>query len=302
MRALITGATGLMGSRLVSRLGQAVVLTRDVKRAAAKLGTAKMHAWQPERGVPPASAFDGVEVVFNLSGEPIAEGRWSEEKKRRIRDSRILGTRNLVAGLAASPDRPRVLVSASAVGYYGDRGDTELDENAPAGHGFLAQVCEAWEREAMAAEGLGIRVICARLGVVLAPDGGALAKMLPMFRMGVGGRIGDGRQWVSWVHVEDVVGILLHASEKEDIRGPVNVVGPAPVTNADFSRALGRALHRPALLRVPKIALRIAFGEMSQALTDSQRVLPTVAARSGYAFKHADLNLALKDLMSTEKA
>jgi hypothetical protein len=299
MRTLVTGATGLVGRKLVSCVERAVVLTRNVEQAAAKLGPAELHAWEPERGLPPAAAIDGVDVVFNFAGEPIAEGRWSEEKKRRIRDSRILGTRNLVAGLAAVQSRPKVLVSASAVGYYGDRGDTELDETAAPGRGFLAELCGDWEREAMAAEKLGIRVICARLGVVLAPEGGALARMLPAFRMGVGGRIGNGQQWMSWIHVDDVVGILLHVSRREEVRGPVNVVGTAPVTNADFTRALGRAVHRPAFLRVPKTALRLAIGEMSEVLTDSQRVLPTVAARSGYDFKHADLDLALANLVGS---
>ncbi len=298
MRTLITGATGLVGSRLVSRVEGAVVLTRNVERATAKLGDAELHAWDPNRGPPPASALRGVEVIFHLAGEPIAEGRWSEEKKRRIRDSRILGTRNLVAGLAAGQNRPRVLVSASAIGYYGNRGDTELDETAPGGQGFLAELCGEWEREAMAAEALGIRVVRARLGVVGAPDGGALARMLPAFRMGVGGRIGKAKQWKSWVHIDDVVGLLVHASRQEEIHGPVNVVAPTPVTNAELTRALGRAVHRPALLRVPEAALRLAFGEMSQALTDSQRVLPAIAKRSGYAFKHADLGLALEALVS----
>jgi uncharacterized protein len=300
MRALVTGATGLVGSHLVARLEGAVVLTRNVERAARGLGARELHAWEPERGLPPVAAINGAQVVFNFSGEPIAQGRWTNEKKRRIRDSRILATRNLVAGLAALQNRPRVLVSASAVGYYGDRGDTELDETAAGGHGFLAEVCGEWEKEAVAAEELGIRVICARLGVVLAPDGGALARMLPVFRMAVGGRIGNGQQWMSWVHIDDVVGILLHVIRTEEIRGPVNVVGPAPATNAELTRALGKAVHRPAFFRVPKAALRLAFGEMSQVLTESQRVLPTVAARSGYAFKYADLNVALGALLSPQ--
>jgi hypothetical protein len=250
--------------------------------------------WAPEAGPPSGEAFDGVEVVFHLAGEPVAEGRWTTDKKRRIRDSRVLGTRNLVAGLAALETRPRVLVSASAVGYYGDRGDEELVESSAAGRGFLAEVCSAWEHEALAAEALGVRVVCARLGLVLAHGGGALARMLTAFRLGAGGKLGNGRQWMPWIHLDDVVGILLHASQDMRIRGALNAVGPRPVTNADFTRALGQAVHRPAFLAVPKTALNLVFGEMGQILTDSQRALPQVAEQTGYVFKHAELDGALK--------
>ena len=294
MRALVTGATGLIGRALIDRLGHAVVLTRDAERAKRKLPTVESHAWSPEAGPPRAGALDGVDVVFNLAGEPVAEGRWTADKKRRIRDSRVLGTRNLVAGLAALEKRPQVLVSASAVGYYGDRGDEEISETSPAGRGFLAEVCAEWEHEALAAADLGLRVVCVRIGIVLAQGGGALAKMLTAFRLGAGGKLGDGRQWMPWVHLDDVVGILLHASQDARIRGAMNAVGPRPVTNADFTRALAQALHRPAFLTVPKTALRLAFGEMGEILTDSQRVFPKVAEQTGYAFKHADLGLALR--------
>jgi hypothetical protein len=238
--------------------------------------------------------LEGVEVVFNLAGEPVAEGRWTADKKRRIRDSRVLGTRNLVAGLAALEKRPRVLVSVSAVGYYGDRGDEELVETSAAGRGFLAEVCADWEREALSAAELGIRVVCVRMGIVLARDGGALAKMLTTFRLGAGGKLGDGRQWMPWIHLDDVIGILLHASQDVRIQGAINAVGPRPVTNADFTRALGKAVHRPTFLTVPRTALRLAFGEMGHILTDSQRVLPQVAEQTGYAFQHVDLGGALK--------
>jgi uncharacterized protein (TIGR01777 family) len=298
MRTLVTGATGLIGraliDHLIGRLDSAVVLTREPDRAKGKLPKVAAHAWSPEAGPPPTRAFDGVDVVFNLAGEPVAEGRWTTDKKRRIRDSRVLGTRNLVAGLAALEEkRPRVLVSASAVGYYGDRGDEEFVETSASGSGFLAEVCAAWEHEALAAQALGIRVVCARIGIVLAQGGGALAKMLTAFRLGVGGKLGDGRQWMPWIHLDDVAGILLHASQDARIQGAINAVGPRPVTNADFTRALGKAVHRPAFLTVPKIALRLAFGELGQILTDSQRVLPRVAEQTGYAFKHGDLGGAL---------
>jgi len=297
-RTLVTGATGLIGRAIIERLGSTVVLSRDPELAKRNLPKVEAHAWSPEAGSPPAGVFAGVDVVFNLAGEPVAEGRWTDDKKRRIRDSRVLGTRNLVAGLAALEKRPRVLVSASAVGYYGDRGDEELVETSAAGRGFLAEVCAEWEHEALAAEALGIRVVCARIGIVLAQGGGALAKMLTAFRLGAGGKLGDGRQWMPWIHLDDVAGLLLHASQGARIHGAINAVGPCPATNADFTRALGKAVHRPAFLTVPKTALRLAFGEMGQILTDSQRVFPKVAEQTGYAFKHTELGGALKAALS----
>ena len=211
--------------------------------------------------------------MFNLAGEPVSEGRWTDEKKRRIRDSRVVGTRDLVAGLALLKSRPRVLVSASAVGYYGDRGDEELDERSAAGHGFLAEVCADWEREAMAASQLGIRVVCVRIGIVLAPGGGALARMLTPFRMGVGGRLGSGRQWMPWIHIKDVAGIMLHASWNNEINGPMNAVAPSPVTNADFTRALAHAVHRPAAGRAAPCLRRVErhSDRLAASLSESGR-------------------------------
>jgi uncharacterized protein (TIGR01777 family) len=295
-RALVTGATGLIGTKLVARLQHAVVLSRDVERVRRELGASDTYAWSPLDGPPPATALADVDAVFHLAGEPIAEGRWTAERKRRIRDSRVLGTRNLVAALTASTIRPRVLVCASAVGYYGDRGDEVLDEQAPAGRGFLAEVCQAWETEARAAEPLGVRVVCVRIGVVLAPAGGALAKLLPPFRLGAGGRLGSGKQWLPWIHIDDLVGLLVHAATHAEVHGAMNAVAPAPVTNADFTRALGRALHRPTLLPVPRLALRVLLGEMAEVLTASERVLPKVAERTGYDFRFADLDTALAAL------
>jgi uncharacterized protein len=301
MRALITGATGLVGKHLLGRIEDAVVLSRNPDQARRRLGKVEAHAWNPERGHPPVEAIRGVEAVFNLAGEPVFEGRWTEEKKRRIRDSRVVGTRNLVSALAAleNESRPKVLVSASAVGYYGDRGDEELDERSTVGDGFLAEVCVDWEREAMAAAQLGIRVVCVRIGIVLAPDGGALAAMLTPFRMGLGGRLGSGRQWMPWVHIKDLAGMMLHASRNDAIRGPMNAVAPHPVINVDFTRALANAVHRPALLPVPRIALRLALGEVSDILIASQRVFPRVAEQSGYVFEHPDLAGALDDVMAS---
>jgi uncharacterized protein len=296
---LVTGATGLVGRELVRRLGEAVVLTRDVEQSQRRLGAGvRAFAWQPQSEPAPAAAFDGVDVVFHLAGEPVAEGRWTARKKERIRDSRVLGTRHLVAALSGLSALPRVLVCASAVGFYGSQGDRELREAAPKGEGFLADVTEAWEAEARAAERFGIRVIQARLGLVLAPQGGALARMLTPFRLGIGGTLGDGRQWMPWVHIDDVIGLLLHAARDERLRGPVNVVSPAPVTNAQFTRALGQALGRPAILPVPRLALRAVFGELAEVLLHSQRVLPGAALETSYAFAWPALEPALAACVS----
>jgi uncharacterized protein (TIGR01777 family) len=298
LRALITGASGLLGGRLVARLDAPVVLSRDPGAARRRLGDVEAYPWNPEAGPPPAEALGDVDAVFHFAGEPVGEGRWTAAKKQRIRDSRIVGTRNLVAGLAAraaSAARSTVLVSASAVGFYGDRGDEELDERSPAGGGFLSDVCAEWEHEAMAATRLGVRVVCVRIGVVLAPDGGALARMIAPFRLGVGGRLGSGTQWMPWVHVDDVVSLFLHAGRSAGLEGVVNAVGPAPVTNAEFTSQLGRALRRPAVLAVPRAALRIAFGELADVLLASQRVLPRRTLESGFEFTHTTVAGALAD-------
>ena len=296
-RALLSGATGLVGTKLAERLADVVVLSRDPEGARRKLRASEAHAWSPEVGPPPAAALAGLDVAFHLAGEPVAQGRWTAEKKRRIRDSRVLGTRHLVAGLAAQASRPRVLVCASAVGYYGDRGDEVLDETSAAGQGFLAEVCQAWEREVRSAEALGIRVVSARIGVVLSRDGGALAKLLGVFRAGAGGTLAGGRQWMPWIHLDDLVGLLLHAAANDGVHGAMNAVSPQPVTNRDFTRALARAVHRPTLLPVPGFALRLLLGEMSEVLTASARVLPTLAERTGYRFRYPDLESALAELV-----
>jgi hypothetical protein len=296
MRALITGATGLLGRHLLARLdGDAVALSRDPARARARLAgrVAALHAWLPEAGPPPAEAFEGVDVVVHLAGAPVGE-RWTARRKRRIRESRVAGTRHLVQALGACPRPPPVLISASAVGYYGDRGDEILDEAAPPGRDFLADVCREWEAEALRARFLGLRVVTIRTGIVLAPDGGALPRMLPPFRLGLGGPLGDGRAWMPWVHVDDVIGMTLHAARTPALDGPLNAVGPDPVRNADFTRALARVLRRPAIFPVPRAALSLLFGEMSGILLASQRALPRAAERAGYAFAHGDLETALR--------
>jgi uncharacterized protein (TIGR01777 family) len=294
LKALVTGATGLLGRELLRQLPAPHVLTRSPEALRSTTASPPPSwAWRAEAERAPTAAFEEVEVVFHLAGEPVAQGRWSAAKKQRIRDSRVLGTRNLVASIANILPRPRVLVCASAIGYYGDRGDELLEETSPAGQGFLADVCRAWEAEALEAEKHGVRVVLARMGLVLAPRGGALERMRVPFRLGLGGKLGSGQQWMSWVHLDDAVGLLLHAATRKELRGPLNVVSPSPVTNQDFTRQLAHALDRPAVLPVPRLALSLALGEVSEVLLESQRVLPRVAQQSGYAFAYAELGPAL---------
>jgi uncharacterized protein len=299
MRITVTGATGLIGRRLVQALkargDDVTVLSRDPRRAAAALG-ARAEAWQPLAGPAPAAALSGRDGVVHLAGENVAQ-RWSDEARRRIRASRETGTRHLVAGLAAADPRPGTLVSASAVGYYGDRGDEVLEESAPPGEGFLAEVCVAWEREADAAAAHGLRVVKVRTGVVLDAHGGALGRMLPPFRAGIGGPVAGGRQYLPWIHADDLAGLYLAALDAERWSGAVNGSTPEPVTNRDFARALGRVLHRPALAPVPGAALRLLYGEMAGIVTGGQRAVPRRALELGYAFRHRDLEAALRDAL-----
>ena len=298
MKIVLTGGTGLIGAHLVRRLGaqghQLTLLTRDPARAPAGVQVA---AWQPLEEAAPAQALNGADAVIHLAGEPIAAGRWTAARRERIEASRWTGTANLVRGLAAAEPRPRVLLAGSAVGYYGDRGDELLEEDAAPGAGYLAAVTERWEREAAAAEQLRIRVVYLRTGVVLAREGGALPRMAAPFRAGAGGRLGNGRQWMPWVHVDDVVGLIELALDDEELRGPLNLVAPSAATNAELTRALGRALRRPAFMIVPPLALKVMFGGMSETLLASQRVIPAAAGRAGYRFRHPSLDAALADLL-----
>src|SRR4051794_4181126 len=288
MKVTVTGASGLIGTKLVERLRARGDEVTTLSRSAS---SPEAVAWRPEEEPAPVRALAGRDAVVHLAGENVAQ-RWTEDAKRRIRSARELGTRNLVAGLEAADPRPRILVSSSAVGYYGPHGDEVLDEATPAGRDFLAEVCVVWEREADRAAALGLRVVKIRTGVVLDRSGGALAKMLPFFRLGIGGPVAGGGQYMPWIHVDDVVGMYLAALDGEDWDGPVNASAPEPVTNQTFSRALGRALRRPALAPVPAVAIRALYGEMAEIVTKGQRVLPRRTQALGYAFAHPDLDEA----------
>ena len=300
MKALVTGATGFVGPRLLRLLDGPVVLSRNPARAKAALGTlaGQIVPWDPMQGPPPPQAFEGIDVVLHLAGESVAEGRWTAAQKAKIRDSRVIGTRHLVQGIAQASARPKTLVSASAVGYYGDRGEEELTEAAPPAHDFLADVCVEWEREAMAAEQHGVRVVTARTGIVLGAGGGALAKMLTPFKLGGGGPLGSGRQWMPWIHVADLARLYLHAAEAESIRGAMNSVAPHPVRNSEFTKALARQLHRPAFMPAPYFGLRLLFGEFAKVLFASQRVIPQVALDTGFTFQYPEIAAALREILS----
>ncbi len=301
MRALVTGATGFVGPRLLRLLDRPVVLSRDPDRARPRIGhlVDRIVRWDPLHGPPPQEAFEGVDAVLHLAGESVAAGRWTTARKAMIRDSRVIGTRNLVQGIVQAATKPRVLVSASAVGYYGDRGDEELTESARPADDFLARVCVEWEHEALAAEKAGVRVALARTGIVLGSGaGGALEKMLTPFRLGAGGPLGNGRQWMPWIHVADLARLYLHAAETMSIVGPMNSVAPNPVRNSEFTKVLARQLHRPAFMPAPYFGLRLVFGEFAQVLFASQRVIPRVALDTGFVFQYPELAGALREILA----
>lgn len=300
MRVAVTGATGLIGTRLLAALrergDEVTVLTRDTARAAQRLGDVEAHAWDPIAGPAPVAALEGRDAVVHLAGENVAQ-RWSAAAKRAIRESRELGTGNLVAALQSLSERPDVLVSSSAVGYYGPHGEEPIDEDTAPGSDFLAQVCVSWEGQAMRAGDLGVRVAIVRTGVVLDASGGALGKMLPPFRLGVGGPVAGGRQYIAWIHADDVVGLMLTALDDERYAGALNATAPEPLSNADFSRTLGRVLSRPAVLPVPGFALRLLYGDMAEIVTTGARVVPARPLVLGYEFAHPALEPALRDAL-----
>jgi len=304
MKILVSGSTGLVGMALVSALvrdGHTVCrLVRPESTVSMETKDGFNVAWNPATGEL-GGAGVGPDAVVNLAGASIGDGRWTAERKAVLRSSRIESTRALVNALGKMNARPRVLVSASAIGIYGNRGDELLTEESKAGSNFLAELTREWEAEALKAEALGIRVVLARFGVILAREGGALAKMLLPFKIGAGGKLGTGKQWMSWVMLDDVVGILRLAIENASVRGPVNVVVPQPVRNEEFTKVLAKALHRPALFPAPAFALRLALGEMADALLlSSQRVVPRVLENTGYQFLHADLSPALESIVTKD--
>ncbi|HEV8147550.1 MAG TPA: TIGR01777 family oxidoreductase [Bryobacteraceae bacterium] len=277
MNIAITGASGFLGRRLTRRLQASGHTVRAVSL----------------RQPPTADMFSGCDAVVNLAGEKVAQ-RWSPEVRARIESSRVEGTRDLIAALREHP--PKVLVNGSAVGYYGSRGEETLEESAPPGIGFLANVTRKWEREALAAEQFGTRVVLLRTGIALGPDGGALQRMLLPFRWGLGGPIAGGRHWMPWIHAEDAVALIEFAIDSASLSGPVNAVAPNPVRNSEFTRELAHALHRPAIFPIPAFALDLLFGEMSEILTDSQRVIPRAALDADFVFRFPELRAAFADL------
>jgi uncharacterized protein (TIGR01777 family) len=292
-KILVSGSSGLIGAALVPALqsnGYEVVRLVRGASASGRVG------WDPARPLAP-EWVSGFEVIIHLAGESIV-GRWTEAKKRRIRESRVQGTRALAAALAKAPQRPRLLISASAIGYYGNRGEETLREDSSSGDGFLPEVCREWEAAAEPASKAGIRAVQMRFGVVLSALGGALQKMLLPFRMGVGGKVGNGRQWMSWIAIDDLVGAIQHVIKTDTLRGPVNGVGPGPVRNAEFTKTLASVLSRPAIFPMPGFAARLAFGQMAdELLLASQRVEPAKLMASGYVFQKPDLSTALEDIL-----
>lgn len=309
MRAVVTGATGFVGRRLLARIAEPVVLSRDVASAKRKLRDfphVTVYTWDPLTQVPPPEAFEGADAVFHLAGESVAS-YWSAATKQAIRESRVLGTRNLVAALGKLASPPPVLVSASAVGIYGSRGDEILNDDAkPAANlkdDFLAEVCHEWEVESHAAEKLGIRVVNPRIGVVLGENGGALEQMLPPFRFGMGAPLGSGDQWFPWVHVDDLARLMIFAAAHESLRGPINATAPNPVTNRELTQILGRVLGRWTMpIPVPQFMLWLMKGEMSQIIFASQRAIPKALTKAGFEFEYYDLEPALREILTPAAA
>jgi len=297
MKCVISGGTGFIGSRIVDRLLQEghYVGVWSRKPGMEKRNAVASFSWNPLDGEPAEDSINTMDAVIHLAGEPVAQ-RWNAEVKKRILESRARGTRRLVNVIGRVKHKPKVLVCASAVGYYGERGDEVLTESSPPGQGFLVDVCREWESEADRAADFGLRVVKLRIGFVLGRDGGALAQLAPVFRAFAGGRLGSGKQWMPWIHIADVVKMFVHAVEG-DVSGVWNATSPHPVRNSEFTKEMGRVLHRPTLFPVPAFALKLAFGEFGVHMLDSARVLPEAAPKAGFQFQYPDLGPALRDLL-----
>ena len=301
MKVLITGGTGFVGRRIVHELQKAgdkvVILTRDIDHAVKILGNqCNCFEWaSPSETMPPLEAFRGVDGVINLMGEGIADKRWSDEQKQRIYDSRVLGTANLVKAMSELEHKPRVLVSASAMGIYGNRGEEDISESSNIADDFLAHVCHDWEDRASQAENFGMRVVLIRTGVVIGHDGGALKKMLPAFKLGAGGKVGSGDQYMSWIHVDDLVKMYIETLKHGDFSGPYNATAPIPVRNWEFTKILGKVLKRPTMATVPAFILKLLFGEMAKVLLEGSKVLPRKFQEKNFVFKFPTLEGALRD-------
>ncbi len=294
MHIAISGATGFVGRRLV---GELTAEGHSILKLGRGANGAGQRRWDPVAGEPDLQIAPPFDAIVHLAGEPVSQ-RWNEDVKRRIRDSRVLGTRNLVAAIGKLPVKPRVLVSASAVGLYGERGDQILDERAAPATGFLADVCREWEEEADKAAAFGVRVVKIRIGLVLGKDGGALAKMLLPFRLGLGAKLGDGSQWMSWIHLDDLTGMIRYALAHDTAHGAWNGVAPKPVTNAVFTQELAAAVHRPAWFAAPRFVIEMGAGEMAQILFFSQRCAPAAALEAGFQFRYPELGGALRAVVS----
>ncbi len=297
MDYLITGASGFIGQRLVNRvLASGNEVNYLGRRRSSRLDSrAAFHRWDAGQP-PPLDSVPTVDAIIHLAGEPIAQ-RWNSDVRRRIRESRVEGTRQLVSAIAGLRHKPSVLISASAVGYYGDRGDEILTESSMPGNDFLAQLCVDWEQEALRAREVGLRVVLIRIATVLGREGGALKQMLPAFRLGIGGKFGNGRQWMPWIHLDDLVELLIFSAENPSVEGPLNGSAPRPVTNAEFTRVLAAAVHRPAIFPIPKFALKLALGEVAEFVFKSERVIPELAERAGFSFQFPEIGAALRTLV-----